>query len=141
MGVFMRRFVSFSTCAVVFLLWVIYTSGISYGVSGSAGVPTAVYTRDANTSKLGPGFDENAGEIFSGLKGINNIYAYNGSSLGHMGLSVVGNSSCLPGSTTHLAVPPSTGVLFDNLAVGKIVCLKSLTGASITSGTLSVSAW
>lgn len=111
-----------------------------YGAQGKAGLPA---TLGRTSTIVGTHYGATGATVLSSLKGVSNIAVYNGSSLGSVAVSRgTSGLTCDVSTVDNFEVPASTGLVIEDVAINKVVCIRSLSfGSSLTSGVVSVSAW
>lgn len=117
-----------------------FSSCLLLGAQGSAGVPATMAIRNSNTTIIGTAYTSSNASLGSAIKGVANIAIVNGSTLGEIAISVKG-TACDSGTVDAFAIPASTSAVFEDVAVGKVICVRSLTGSNITSGKVYLSVW
>ncbi len=104
-----------------------------------AGVPTTMANITTSTTPIWDTYALQGGSSLSQLKGVSNFAAYNGTSTA-VAISVRSHT-CTVATNDHYYLPASTGLVVENVAIAKSICLKALGAASINSGTVALSAW
>jgi len=105
-------------------------------------VPAPMDILNTNSNNLGTAYTDTESNVLSGLGGAQNFSVFNGSTLGSIVLSFgTDGLTCDGSSVDHYLIPSETGLLVENVAINKVICLRSQTGSSITSGTISTSVW
>lgn len=139
---------------ILFLLLSV-VSITAYPVTGGAGHARSMelVTVTSASTRLGPNYGENNGSFGAqltlaqggSLAGVSQFAVYNGSSLGSIGVSFpLGNNNCKTSNLNfrEFTVPASTGYEPGKaVAINKEVCVRSKTGSSLTSGTISITVW
>lgn len=108
-------------------------------VNISAGVPAAMKTMLLSSAGIGPSYTNGTPTAFSTLQGVSRVSIYNGSAAS-IAFSV-NTDTCTASSRDAFMVPASVGLVVENVAVHKAICVRSLSGASVSSGSIYVSAW
>ena len=118
-------------------------SAISFGQT-SATRPFTMVTLDTSVNNLSTGYDGANAQVFSNLSSARNLLIWNETG-SNIGVSVPTGSSCEASSADNFVAPGvsggGVGVAIENVSIIKVVCLKSLSGAAITSGTVYISTW
>lgn len=110
---------------------------------GGLGVPFTMAIVDTASTNLTTGYDGAAAQVQSNLANVGHVLVWNGTG-SDIAISLPSGSSCEAGSPDHLVSPGiagGSGVAADDISVNKVVCLRSLTGGAISSGTVYVSVW
>ena len=135
-------------------LWIIglLFTGLVLGEAPGKGRSSDLNTNPAG-SNLGPTYGETNSQRFPNsttaeIGGVSYFSLYNGSSLGSVGVAFPkSNETCSSVAAAYFntqewTVPASTGFTPPKgIAIGKHVCLRSKTGSSLTSGTISLVVW
>jgi hypothetical protein len=112
--------------------------------SSKATRPFTMAIVDTSSTNITTGYDGANAEVLSGLASPENLLVWNETGL-NIGVSVPTGSSCLVSSPDHFVAPgvaaSAAGVAVDDVAVNKVVCLRSLSGGTISTGTVYVSVW
>lgn len=109
----------------------------------SPGRPDPMVELDTATSNITTGYDGANAKVVSGLASPGNFQVWNETG-SLIGVSVPNGNNCLVSSPDNFVVPGlgvGSGNTVPNVAVNKILCMRSLTGASITSGKVYISTW
>lgn len=105
--------------------------------------PFVMATIDTSSDNITTGYDGANAEVLSDLANPTHILVWNETE-SNVGVSL-SLDTCNAQSPDHLIAPGVTGtgagVSADEIAIKKIVCLRSLSGSSITSGLIYVSTW
>lgn len=117
--------------------------GLLVSLSGfgavSVGTPTTMNVLDTASTNLGLGYDYAASPRLTELKGVSNFFVWNATS-GVVGVNVKQNTCNSSGADQYM-VPATSGVFIERVAIAKSICLRSLTGSSLSSGKIYVGAW
>ena len=99
---------------------------------------------DTSATNITTGYDGADAEVLSALGSPENIMVWNETGL-NIGVSLPTGNSCLVSSPDHFIAPgvaaSAAGVAVDAVAVNKVVCLRSLSGGTISTGMVYVSVW
>lgn len=115
-------------------------SGLSYGAGGNwTGIPSQLVARDGATSTIGLLYSSASSEVFSNMAGKQNFSIFNGSGTS-LGVAVRSNT-CSSSSQDNFMVPANTGLVIEDVAMAKALCIRSLSGNSITTGVVLLSVW
>lgn len=104
-----------------------------------AGIPAELAIRNTASVNLHVSYSGPGATLLQNLKGVSTGLIYNGTSTA-IAASVRSNTC---GATTEdqLMIPANTGLVVENVAMAKAVCIRSLSGSSVTSGTIYATAW
>ena len=97
------------------------------------GRPFTMATVDTSSSNITTGYDGANAEVLSGLASPKNILVWNETG-SNIAVSVPDGSACSVSSPDHFVAPgvagSAAGVGVDQVAINKVVCLRSLTGGT-----------
>lgn len=104
------------------------------------GIPSTLVTRDAASVPVGTDYGGANTSVFSNMAGKKNFSIYNGSST-VIAVGVRSNSCSIANTSDNFVIPGSTGLVIENVAMAKALCLRSLAGSSAAAGTIYLSVW
>lgn len=120
-----------------FILVLLVWCGVSMAERG--GVPAEMESRDFSSTSLPTAYTGSNSQLISGLKGVSNFSVYNGASVA-IAVSTVG-STCGSSTTDAFVIPATTGLVIERVAIGRVLCGRSLSGSAVDLGTAYISAW
>jgi hypothetical protein len=108
-------------------------------VFAESGVPAPMGVRVLSSVNLHVSYSGPGAQILTGLKSPSHVLVYNASAAA----VAIGTRSNSCGQTTgdSYPVPANSGLVIDQTAIAKVVCVRSLSGSSVTTGTIYASAW
>ena len=112
----------------------------SQPIKADPGIPATMDIRNTATTALYTVFASAGSSTFNGtLKGVSNIAIYNGTAAA---IAVGLKSDTCSGSTVDsFMVPANTGFVAERAVIKKSICIRSLSGSSVNTGTIYTSAW
>jgi len=123
----------------IFLLLSFCTLSFAAGV----GTPFTMAIVDTTSSNITTGYDGAAAAVKTNLAGAKHLLVWN--AIGDdIGVSLPDAAGCVVSSPDNFIVPGVAGgggVGVDDVSINKHVCLRSLSGGTISSGAVYVSAW
>lgn len=122
-----------------FLLAIALLTSSSLFATPYGGLPSEMVARNAASSTIGLLYSSANAEVFSNMKAKSNFSIYNGSG-SSLGVGVRSNS-CASTTLDNYMIPAATGLVIEDVAMAKALCIRSLSGSSITSGTVFLSVW
>ncbi len=105
----------------------------------SSGTPSTMAIRDTSSTNLHVSYAAGTSTLLSNLQGTSHLLVYNGTSSA-IAVSPRANS-CGSSTTDAFMIPATSGLVLDNVAIAKAVCVRSLSGSSVTSGVIYSTAW
>jgi len=99
-----------------------------------------VNNRDASGTAIPTAYGSAGAEVFSGLSSRSNIAVINNSSA-DIGISLGTTSSNCSGGTDNAIVPATGSSVFTGISINTKVCLRSLSGSTISSGFVRTMVW
>lgn len=104
----------------------------------SAGVPDQMTVLGGAAQPLGPTYGHPYVSVTSNAK--NNFQVYNKSSV-DLGVNV-NNNTCTSENVDNFVVPATNGgVTIENVAIGRVICVRTLSGGSMSGSSVFVSRW
>lgn len=108
------------------------------------GRPFQMAIVDTSSNNITTGYDGANAEVLSDLASPKNILVWNETG-SNIGVSVPNGSACDVSSQDNFIAPGIAGSVSgfsaDQVAINKVVCLRSLSGGAISTGTVYVSVW
>jgi len=125
------------------LLSIMLFASMSYAAD-TATRPFTMAIVDTSSTNITTGYDGAGAMVMSGLASPRNILVWNETEL-NIGVSLPTGTTCVVSSPDHLIAPgilgAASGVSADKIAIGQVVCLRSLSGGTISTGDVYVSVW
>lgn len=103
------------------------------------GIPSTMVTRNTATTPVGLLYTSQGSSIFTEMSGKMNFSIFNGS--GTSLAVAVRSNECTSSTQDNFMVPANTGLVIEDIAMAKAFCARSISGNSITSGTILLSVW
>lgn len=104
------------------------------------GIPTTMNIRNTATSTLWTVYASVGSSTHNGtLKGVSNVAVYNGTAAA---IAIgVNTDTCGSSTVDAFVVPATTGFVAERVAIKKSICVRSVSGSSVGTGTIYTSAW
>ena len=108
-------------------------------VFAESGVMVPMGLRALGTTALHVSYAGPGATLFSNLKSTSHVLVYNASAAA---IAVgVRSNTCGNSTADSFPVPANSGLVVDGTVNAKAICIRSLSGASVSSGTIYASAW